>query len=281
VVLTCIGTLGAILLLRGPTPSAPPTISWLGFPSVIDSLSCLDADRCVVVGAEGVDSGGGPPVAFVTTDGGTTWNLSDLPKSLGDATMTAVSCPTTTECLGLDSRGVLLVSSDGGLRWQVQAKRVQGLDTAISAIHSVQCLSPERCLALTGAGALRLTTDAGARWRTVALPTPGFIKFDTGLTEFDCPTASECVSVGSGETPNGGTELTLFSSFDGGGTWQAFHLTTDLLGFPAPAVTCPTAEYCMVVAYKGDLANLVLVASSLAFDGTAWSMGSPSASSRY
>jgi photosystem II stability/assembly factor-like uncharacterized protein len=258
----CASGLAAYLATRSPTPPASPSppVGWLGLPSVVDGVSCPSVDLCVVAGAEGMDSRGGPPAAFVTTDGGDNWVLGQLPGLLGDSTMTAVSCPTTTTCLGLDDTGSLVISADGGLQWHVGVRHVVGLDAQASEMTQFQCLSGTRCLALdTTLGSLMITNDGGATWHTDSMPTSDPSTF--AVSAFACSSLAECVSVGSGAGD------TLFVSRDGGGSWKAVPTP---FGSPVPdQVSCPTPEQCLVITSDPPMVFVV------SHEGASWTAGTP------
>ena len=253
-------TVLVVVILPFVSHSTAAPVPWLGYPSAIEGIACPSVGQCIVVGAEGVDANGGPPVAFVSSNGGTSWELSELPPSLGDATLTQVSCPTVAYCLSLDNEGTLLTSTDVGLHWRVMARGVSGLDVGALSPEALQCLSDVRCLAITDDGVLVMSTDGGKVWQPdpmPAVPVVGVGPFT--VSAFACPSAKTCVVVGDGAGE------TYFASTDGGGSWQAQSLP---FGAPLPdAVSCGSPRSCMV------MSTVPPTVLPISFMGGTWSVG--------
>jgi hypothetical protein len=257
----CIVGLGmiAVTKITKPTPTPTPT-PWNGYPTVVDGLSCPVVSRCVIAGAEGVDSNGGPTVVMVSTDGGGIWQLGRLPKALGDTALTAVSCATTHACMAIGSSDSVVASNDGGLTWSLPSHFVlQGRRQSPHA-SQLDCLTASRCLALTVENTLTLTTDGGDTWEPVSIP---FVSpSQVALTDLDCASPLECMVVGSAD--NASTPIVL-TTLDGGVTWKPVSLPEGLPSNPG-GVSCPNVLHCYVITD-----NLSPVVISVVLDGDQWS----------
>jgi photosystem II stability/assembly factor-like uncharacterized protein len=221
--------------------------SWAqhGFPAsqIEDSLGCATVLFCVVAGNTPALVGGVPGAgdAWLTADGGQTWQAGLLPSNI--ANVGTVACPTMATC------------------WAISA--VIGPDPNCSSSTTVVPGIPSPC----SPSKTTLTTepivssDGGLTWAVASIPTIS----QATLFALSCPTATTCWIVGSdglpnnstipkGDAPTGGTPLVLLST-DGGTSWSPQSL-------PAPGnvgeipsaidqIQCATATTCVALGLSG------------------------------
>ena len=155
------------------------------------------------------------PIAFVTTDGGQTWQVSS-PIS-GVNVLTGVSCGGNPDVLciralvdfnNLSATPVILESTDGGLDWNQITLPDPATPARLSILFAMTCLTDSHCFAVgsalnvdtstspgTGYGSAIMleTTDGGLSWNYTDLPlAPGNAGTPTSI---DC--AFECVGCSS------------------------------------------------------------------------------------
>ena len=260
----------------------------------LTSLSCPAAGVCVALGMSGVNTSlinSELPVAEDhlverTSDGGRTWQHKYVNGPDWPSPLVAISCPSSTRCVGVGGYGTIKASSDGGGTWTRQGTGPLG------DVRAITCPSPTTCYAV-GEGVAVSSTDGGKTW--VSLPVSGIASTvlkgiactstttclivggaDTQRTSdggktwatvggrwlapmdaIDCPTSSACVGVGGVEVSRQGA---IHTSTNGGTTWQDLPttLTHELL-----AVACHAAALCVAVGHGGTIA----VGSP---DGTGW-----------
>jgi photosystem II stability/assembly factor-like uncharacterized protein len=226
------------------------------------ALSCVSPHFCMVVASQG------PAYwAASTTDGGVVWqHLGPLPGGL--AGVSSLTCTTTATCLAAGNMpatpgkgaAAVAVTSDGGMTWTEAT-----MPSGTGPLHGVVCPAPSECLTVgsrstttigvaQGQGEVLASTDGGSTWTTGAAP--AFVGDAFGAA---CPTASDCVVVGTGWTkadppgPIGAVAATT----DGGSSW--FAASARYLPVGLAAVSCPSAVTC-VAAGNDELAQIDLPA---------------------
>jgi hypothetical protein len=151
----------------------------------------------------------------------------------------ALSCPTTSHCVAVDTVGVVpsaaavATSNDGGLQWSAAAT-----PPGVVGLVAVACPSTRRCVAVAdvaasakeaqdendNVAAILSSDDGGRSWRRDHVSAaPGT------LYAIACPTVSSCYAVGAtlfspGELPDDA----VVSTTDGGARWTA----GDIPAFP-------------------------------------------------
>lgn len=167
------------------------------------------------------------------------WHAYDTPRQ-PESDLGSLSCPSASLCVGSDSSGDLLISTDpagGRSAW-----------TALPpALHSawpghVSCPTVSFCLGTDTSGHIITSTDpaGGARAWQVLPGNPAL--FSAGIS---CATPTLCAAI------NG---LTVFTSTDPTGPSGAWHATP--LTAPGDILTgasCPSTTLCLVVTSKGEV----------------------------
>jgi len=182
------------------------------------------------------------------------------PYSSFTPSFTALSCPSTTVCVGADSLGDVVTSHDpsGGVTaWRTTRLASPSLiDGVPDGLSAVSCPSARLCVALDYAYGLVISTNpaGGARtWRAMHLS-----GVDTDrLSSIACPAVSLCLAVDWGGR--------MFVSTDpagGSGTWIAS-------SFPAGmgSISCGSTELCAAISNYGE----VYTSSDPAAGGSSWS----------
>jgi photosystem II stability/assembly factor-like uncharacterized protein len=176
----------------------------------------------------------GVPVINMTTDGGKSWQVKQVPFYTETA---AVICPSISTCYLTSDTGIY-ASSDGGITWVAQEP------SGFHARHSISCVTTTTCAVANGSG-LTATTDGGATWHEHRYD----LMVDFDATAISCPSSKTCVVVGWNSQPastQGRRFETVLATRDGGYTWQVQSIgsRSGLSG-----VSCPTEESCFAVGY--------------------------------
>ena len=259
------GSPKAVRVLGEPTGTplavgqpAPPGTGDLG------AVSCATARRCWAVGVAGPNPAPatGVTVIAATTNGGLSWTAQHV---AGGSTpqLSAVSCPTATDCMAVGSNGaslpgsgVVVTTSDAGATWALAASPQNAL-----AVASVTCASPSDCTALVSDGTSTWSAhsaDFGVSWvKEGNLP----VLFLTG-SDLTCFAGGTCIDAGYVPTATGHGEGAVAVSADGGQTWA---LATVPSGSGVlQSTTCISSSVCLaagttattvsdVVPAKGEL----------------------------
>ena len=136
----------------------------------------------------------------------------------------AISCPSSTHCVGVGGYGTIKASSDGGDTWTRQGTG------PLRDINAITCPSPTTCYAV-GNGVAVSSTDSGKTW--TALPVNGIASIV--LKGIACTSTTTCLIVGGPDT---------LQTVDGGRTWR---VVGGRWLAPMDAVDCPTSSACVGV----------------------------------
>jgi hypothetical protein len=153
------------------------------------AVSCASPQFCVEVGV----THSAPYHQFASATGDNNLNAAWQPDTSPNPTAmpTALSCPSTSECVATDGTGDVLVSTDGAFSWTL---------TKIDATHKltgISCPSAGMCTATDNAGNVITSVNpaGGASAWVVDRVDPGH-----ALTGISCPSVSLCVAVdGAGQ----------------------------------------------------------------------------------
>ena len=88
----------------------------------LQGVACRTTVDCETVGFDDLNAS---PVAYGTTDGGSSWQGQTLPVTSGN--LEGVACSTSSDCeavgFSYSSRPLVLGTTDGGSSWQSQSVR--------------------------------------------------------------------------------------------------------------------------------------------------------------
>ncbi len=215
--------------------------------SVLNAISCPGPDNCTAVGEYDVRSGQMVTQhALAESWNGTAWTMLPAPPSELAPELTAVSCPTATECV---VAGEADSSVWNGSTWTTLT--IQGRPT----LTGVSCASATDCIAVGGlegqGGQFALKWSGGSSWQLLSVPGPPAFAFAPGgasavaygLNAVSCTGPASCIAVGgAGDT---GT-LSSYASFAvswNGSRWRVLRAgqVDGLLG-----VSCIGVSQCLV-----------------------------------
>lgn len=178
-----------------------------------------------------------------------------------------MTCSSASRCVteGWDgSKTIVEVTRDGGHTWKASSLR-ENINPPFG------CANSEDCAATAtehGTWSLVETSDAGSRWQSDPLP----MGFKSALAS--CSSARACTVVG---TDRSGTAAAFYST-NGGKTWQASTLPTEISSLETPEITdiqCLASRTCVVLATDGVASgsSRVTVALYSTDGGASWSAG--------
>lgn len=219
------------------------------------NLTCPTTLTCYVTGDNATSSSG--PAQFdsfyVSHDGALSWSV--LPVPAGVDFTTPLSCADTNDCAaGASDNGqaVFITTANGGHSFTIDP-----LPPSAGAFYSLTCPSLDFCagLAATSADSSNVPVDAtllstgnnGASFTDANLPS------GESMEAVACPTATNCVAVGTNDaTANGGIFTGVVASTnDGGQTWTNGALPEGFAILSGQAnISCSDASHCSVL---GDI----------------------------
>jgi hypothetical protein len=279
------------MVLSG-APSADASTGWQvqpvpepGNSPILPSVSCPAKGNCTAVGFYHKN---GVEYTLAEHWNGTSWHRQATPNPAGgsgsEAWFYGVSCPSPASCtvVGYHTPGPavggeqLLAEHWNGSRWALQHLPVPAGATE-SELYAVSCASTVNCTAVgqyspasgpAAGGDLPLIEHwNGTSWRIQQVP---FVKNATGLLGgVSCPTASDCVAVGTYGILDQNTNL--FAERWNGSQWALQHLPTPAgTSFLLNSVSCPSAAACTTVggAYNGTQYKASITEH---WNGTSWS----------
>ena len=184
-------------------------------------MACATARRCWAVGVAGPNPAPatGESVIAATSNGGQSWKAQDV---AGGSTpqLSAVSCPTATECLAVGSNGaslpgsgVVVSTTDAGATWSAASTPRNAL-----VVSSVFCASPVDCTAVVSDGTSTWSAhsaDFGQSWAQEGNLPPLFLPGN----DLTCMAGGTCIDAGYVPTSNGHGQGAVAVSADGGQTW--------------------------------------------------------------
>jgi photosystem II stability/assembly factor-like uncharacterized protein len=211
----------------------------------LGAVSCATARRCWAVGVAGPDPAPstGATVIAATTDGGNSWKAQ---RVTGGSTpqLSAVSCPTATDCMAVGSNGaslpgsgVVVTTSDSGATWSPATSPQNAL-----VMESVTCTSPTDCTAVVSDGTSTWSAhsaDFGQSWQQEGNLPSGFLPGN----DLTCVPGGLCVDAGYVPTSNGHGEGAIAVSGDGGQTWALASVPSGIGVLQSAA--CLSASVCI------------------------------------
>ena len=227
----------------------------------LGAVSCATVRRCWAVGVAGPNPAPptGATVIAATTNGGRSWKAQPV---AGGSTpqLSAVSCPTATECLAVGSNGaslpgsgVVVSTTDAGATWSAASTPQNAL-----MVSSVTCASAEDCTAVVSDGTATWSAhsaDFGQSW-TQEGNLPQLFVPGNDLT---CMAGGTCVDAGYVPTTNGHGEGAVAVSADGGQTWA---LATVPQGVGVlQSTACLSASICLAAGTTGTTVSDIVPAA--------------------
>jgi hypothetical protein len=144
-----------------------------------------------------------PPLATSTAEpaSGRVWHLQTVPGLSGYQSLGAVSCPSSTFCMGVGQgpHGPLVSERWNGRTWsRVPVPTVH----PEAVLEGISCVSPDACMAVgMREGRVPLHTLAehwnGRSWSVLTTPNLE----EGGFTAVSCVTATDCMAVGQSQPP--------------------------------------------------------------------------------
>jgi hypothetical protein len=199
--------------------------------------------------------------------------------------LSGVSCPTTSFCVAVGSRGTIVTSENphaGAAAWRSEtlqpgayAGTVAGEPdrTSPGTLEGISCPATEMCAAVTYAGDLYASGNpkgGASTWRAVDLDGEGA---DTHLKGVSCPTSTFCVAAAASSGTvgsNGGGKIVVVRDPLSALTSVAQVQLDESLELQA--VSCASLAFCMAVANKGR----IVVSNNPASVAPAWrEIGTP------
>jgi len=245
--------------------------------SVLTAVSCSSANACTAVGYAGSTGAFGP---LVEQWDGTSWAIQAAPNPTGatNSVLTAVSCPTITDCAAVgyfDAGGAqaTFAESWNGSSWVIHA--TPNPAPLVSYFTGVSCTSATSC---TAVGASRSNSSFvsvtmaqrwdGSSWTIQATPNPTVIG-DSILSGVSCASTTACI--GTGHYNSSGRDTVLAERWDGSGwTIQTTPSPTGAQDSSLSGVTCSSLTTCTAVGTSGATGALVTLAEH--WDGTSWAI---------
>ncbi len=213
----------------------------------LSGVSCPAAPACVGVGDSAADTYNG--TAWTSQHGVTT------PNGGSAAQLTAVSCWSSAACEAVGSYttagGIVVPLAVGydGTTWSAQQTPTLATTDTTSSLAAVSCSRRGACTAVgSDAGGVLVEREGAGGWTTQSAPNPGGATAPSitapGLTGVSCPTAKECVAVGSYTTLGGNTAA--FAEVWNGTNWrlQPTPRTDSDTDTSLSTITCPSRAKC-------------------------------------
>jgi hypothetical protein len=183
------------------------------------AAACQSAAVCTIVGT--YDSAAGAGWTAMVTGSGAHWEAVALPNAYVDVTLNSMSCPTASSCTATGAYQVggtarILAVTGSGSKWTERFAPLpphggpsEGGVAFPEVSGTASCTSATACVTVGGYYADSLTSwpyisaEQGGSWGTVTGPVPSPHTSDpnAGLNSVECPSASNCVAVGTYAIP--------------------------------------------------------------------------------
>jgi hypothetical protein len=219
-----------------PTWSAPTSLGGL---DIVESISCPSTSLCVAVDDQ--------ERAVTLTDltaAASTWSVTTVdgkaPASFGNGAQSFVSCPSTSLCVAVNSRGDAMTLTDPG---SVKASWSAPAHIDAAGLTGVSCPSASLCVAIDRAGGAAISTDpsdAAPTWKILA-------GIDTvELVGVTCPSTSLCVAV-----DDAGRAVISTDPSSAAPTWSAVPPLVGGSERVKPSISCGSTSLCVIVKGSG------------------------------
>lgn len=254
-----------------------PLVNGDGFLAV----SCLSATFCMAVGATSTDSGDGE-VTFAERWNGRRWRSEPTLDAGYADELDSVVCKSTSTCTAVGhyenyAGSRPMVERWSGGRWSFQLV-ARPPAAKFGEFSSVVCRNPTDCTAVGGVEinkklSLGLVERwSNSKWRVVS--TGGSThSLGTNLIGVSCPSITQCVAVGTGETSR-----ELIASRSSGGRWSRRNTPNPLGPLPSELndVSCSSLQACLAVGryYPSGSSSRASMPFAEAWNGTTWTVQS-------
>jgi photosystem II stability/assembly factor-like uncharacterized protein len=217
--------------------------SQVSLPEKVEDLwgvSCPAVSQCVLLASVGTST-----ELLSTTNGGASWASSTVP---GDFNPSAVSCPSTTECIVV-GEGAIAVTQNLGNSWMLATIPADAYE-----MSSVSCPSVDQCFAVgyaePGQGSeplILVSNNAGLSWEYQHAPAS--MTQGSELTDISCASVASCVAV-SGPDENESQSDFIIETTDGGSTWTLESVPSGVSN--VARVSCGSTLDCVAVGEVAD-----------------------------
>ena len=223
----------------------------------LSAVDCPASAFCVATdSADGVNSSG-YLVPVIEVWNGSTWTAQVLPEQYvnQDATVTAVSCASTTSCVATGSYANvdlqnMMAEVWNGSTWTLMTLPEPPNSYQDGVLEGVSCASATNCTAVGSYGSPSSSAVGlplaehwnGSTWKVQTPPAPAG-SVGGGLSGISCPTASSCTAVGAFQNGHG---YAPFIERWNGSTWKVEldSLPAGDTGAGLSAVSCTSASSC-------------------------------------
>jgi len=237
----------------------------------LNVVSCSKSDDCWAIGSDK----GGNYQFFLRKTANATWTQATARVlEIEPTAMTAISCPTSSECVAVGIATLIGGNASGYPVWTVSTVSPNNQPSAkwkksiipfrrasiTQGLAAIACPTTKVCYSIAehvedGAVLLR-TLSSGSAWSTVSVTSGMTLSTRTldgvTFTGISCPTTRSCTIVGS----TNGKDLVTAHTSNGGQRWtwlvqpRVHDLVIDSLD---PSVSCPTSSVCVITDGHGFL----------------------------
>lgn len=205
-----------------------------------DGVSCPSVSFCVAL-ASTYGGAGRVVVSTAPSAGARAWHIERVPDIENPY---AISCPSTTLCVGVEASGNVLTSTDpdgGGAAWHVT--HIDSTHSMIGKadLESVSCPSVAFCVVVDDAGNVFSSSDptgGDSAWSRAQLVTG-----TVGDSAVSCPSTSLCVADVQG------TVLTSTNPLGGTPAWTQAQVVASSI---APTISCPSDSLCVAGGFDSE-----------------------------
>jgi hypothetical protein len=266
-----LGLVSALLMMTAVTAQASGGWSLVTSPSKgssseLSGVACSNQNLCLSVGTYALS-----PTTKTLSEkwNGSTVAVAKSPTPSGSKTVefNAISCPTTTFCMGVgrvfkSGSDVVLAETWNGSKWTTLPTPSLGVDQADDVL-GVSCKSPTWCMlvgwwTIDPENALALLWNGGT-WTLETVPNTNSVD-DNVLTSISCVTTSFCIAAG---WTDGNTQL--IDRWNGS-SWSIVSSTANLALY---GVRCRSTTFCIAVGAQGSSTVDTLVEQ---WNGATWTV---------
>jgi hypothetical protein len=223
-------------------------------------VSCTTATDCTAVGSYAASEGIGP---LAERWNGQAWARETFPNPAGsaDTALTAISCPTASQCVAVGyytalgaPGGKALAAGWNGTSWRLLNVPLPAAAVGGGALSAISCRSATDCTA-GGSYSPKNTDDFstlaehwnGRAWAVQPTPNPGSTKVLADVfIAVSCGSAASCVAVGT-EVENGSTAYPVAEAWNGQAWTVQQTAAPELRNEGLQGVACVSATTCTAV----------------------------------